>query len=114
MTNDERMTKSEFRNRPGAEFFVIHHSDFFRHSSFVVRIRSILLLLMSLLLCSAQRPGEQRPPPRDPAQAEEEARVLVGEMLAPAPPQTNTGVLKCKDASRQQREIPFRFEIVSA
>src|SRR6266571_667301 len=40
MTNDERMTKSEIRNQPRGEFFVIRHSDFVRSrfaGSFVIR-----------------------------------------------------------------------------
>jgi hypothetical protein len=37
MTNDERMTKSEWQRKPPqAEHLVIRHLDFFRHLDFVI------------------------------------------------------------------------------
>src|ERR1041384_2260153 len=82
-----------------------------RHSSLVVRVS--VLMLSTVALASAQRQAQQQPPPLKPAEAENEARALVASMLSQKPAQTNTGLLKIRDAKREQREIPMRFEISS-
>jgi len=71
--------------------------------------------LLAILLSGpvlAQR-LEPRSVPLDPAQAEREARALVADMLSQQPTQTNTGLLKIRDAKGRQTEWPMRFEIWS-
>jgi hypothetical protein len=77
--------------------------------------RSLLLLLVSALVCFGQRQNEPRPAPLDPVQAEKEARALVAELLAQKPEQntTNTGRARIRDAAGKEREIPMRFEITA-
>ena len=70
-------------------------------------------LLLLPPVCFAQRPSEPRPAPLDPVQAEREAHALVADMLSQKPAQTNTGVLRIRNAKAEQREIPMRFEIWS-
>jgi len=71
-----------------------------------------ILLLMRPPFCFAQKPGE-RPAGLEPLTAEREARNLVAEMLAQKPESTNTGLLKIRDSSGQERQLPIRFEIWS-
>jgi len=73
----------------------------------------VAVLLLLGQVCFAQRQFDTRPAPLDPVQAEREARALVADMLSQRPSQTNTGILKIRDAKAQQREIPMRFEIWS-
>ena len=77
--------------------------------------QSLLLLLVTSLVCSGQGHVEPRPAPMDPVQAEEEARALVAEMLAQTPQQntTNTGQVRIRDAEGKEREVPVRFEITA-
>jgi hypothetical protein len=74
---------------------------------------TLALLMVSWLVSFAQRQPEQRPAPLDPAKAKSEARALVAGMLSQKPAQTNTGLLKFRNAKGDQREIPIRFEIWS-
>src|SRR5260370_18365494 len=80
---------------------------------------SLLLLLVffaSVLISFGQRGTDLRPPPLDPAQAESEARALVADLLGqkPAQNQTNTGVLKIRNADgKHQQETPVRFSILA-
>ena len=78
--------------------------------------RFLPILFASSAVCLGQRQNEPRPAPLDPVQAENEARALVAEMLAQKPEQntTNTGWVRIRDAAGKEREIPVRFEIVSA
>lgn len=73
----------------------------------------LLLLGLPAVTC-AQRQGDLRPPPLDPAQAKAEARALVAELLAQRPDQstTNTGQVRIRDRDGKESEIPARFEIV--
>ncbi len=77
------------------------------------RILALGAFLLLAQACFAQRQVDTRPAPLDPVQAEREARALVADMLSQRPSQTNTGILKIRDANAQQREIPMRFEIWS-
>src|SRR5947207_11128316 len=119
MTNDERITKSKTRKSQTEGLnFGFRHSGFIRHSSFVIRHSAIWILTLALLMVSwpvsfAQRQPEQRPAPLDPAKAKSEARALVADMLSQKPAQTNTGLLKIRNAKGDEREIPIRFEIWS-
>jgi len=83
----------------------------------LLRFSGCWMLAVGCLLlapvCFAQRQAETRPAPLDPVHAEREARALVADMLSQKPTQTNTGMLKIRDAKGQQREIPMRFEIWS-
>ena len=54
-------------------------------------------------VCIGQRQPQTRPAPIDPVQAEREARALVAEILSQKPAQTNTGLLKIRDAKGEQR-----------
>ena len=80
-----------------------------------VLCRSLLLLPVCAAACLGQRQNEPRPALLDPIQAEQEARVLVAEMLAQRPDQntTNTGQARIRDAAGKEREIPLRFEITA-
>ena len=117
MTNDERNPNNEFRRAAArASGFGFRISLFFRSrtaGSFVIRILTLAFLLNSGLITFAQRQPDQRPPPLNPVQAESEARALVADMLSQKPAQTNTGLLKIRDANGVQRELPMRFEIWS-
>jgi hypothetical protein len=77
--------------------------------------RGPLLLLVSATFCLAQRQNEPRPAPLNPVQAEQEARVLVAELVAQKPEQnsTNTGWVRIRDAAGKELEIPVRFEVAS-
>lgn len=76
-------------------------------------LRSLFLLFACALVCFGQRNSESRPAPLDPVQGEKEGRALVAELLAQKPEQnvTNTGSVRIRDAARNEREIPTRFEI---
>src|SRR5437016_1106068 len=84
-------------------------------SSFELGASSIALAILGLstAVSSAQRQPDRRPAPLDPAQARSEARALVAGMLSQKPAQTNTGLLKIRNANGDQQEIPMRFEIWS-
>src|SRR5437762_12987361 len=111
MSNDERNPNDEIqRTVVRLSSFGLRVSSFFRYSTFVIWILALTFLLNSGLIVFAQRQPEQRPPPLNPAQAESEARTLVAEMLSQKPAQTNTGLLKIRDANGVQRELPMRFE----
>src|SRR5437764_15451336 len=58
--------------------------------------------LLLPLLCFAQRPSDPRPAPLDPVKAEREAHALVADMLSQKPAQTNTGMLKIRNAKGEQ------------
>src|SRR5437899_1465476 len=62
MTNDERNPNDEIRTGVLAEgFFVISHSGFLRHSSFVVRVSTLcglVLLTPSTLLAAPDSAGQ--------------------------------------------------------
>jgi len=75
--------------------------------------RFLLAFLLPVTVCVGQRQNEPRSPPLDPVEAVEQARALVGEMLAQRPDQntTNTGRVKIRNAAGKEREIPVRFEI---
>ncbi len=78
---------------------------------------SILVLGCSLVLappCFGQRQADQRAVTLNAAQAESEAHALVADVLSQKPSQTNSGLLKIRDASGLQRELPMRFEICSS
>jgi YD repeat-containing protein len=80
-----------------------------------VHCLSLFLLLAGALVGFGQRQNDPRPAPLDPVQAEQEARVLVAEMLAQRPDQntTNAGQARIRDAAGKEREIPMRFEITA-
>ena len=85
----------------------------FQFSIFNFRF-SILFLLFSLRLCAAQPKSELAPPPPlSPAEGEQEARKLLGNLLAQKPDRnaTNTGMLKIRDAEHHERSVPVRFEV---
>ena len=76
----------------------------------------MLPILCSTLTGFAQPKSEPpRPPPLNPAQAEQEARILVHDILVGTPDKnsTNVGLLKIRDAEGKRREIPVRFEVFS-
>jgi hypothetical protein len=77
--------------------------------------RLLPLFLVSASVCLGQRQNDPRPAPLDPAQAVQEARALVSDMLAQRPDQnvTNTGRVTIRDAASKEREIPVRFEVTS-
>ena len=98
-------------------------SDFFRTSDFGFRpsfglrtsdfgLGALLLLLLSSFAVFAQPKAEiRRPPPLDLAEAEEEGRALVADLLRPPENATNTGLLTIYPAEGNPRESPVRFEI---
>src|SRR5262245_27092028 len=100
-------------NRPTArlKWFGSWFSPIFHYA---VRVASHYALMAILLpgAALAQR-FEPRSVLLDPAQAEREARALVADMLSQQPVQTNTGLLKIRDAKGRQKEWPMRFEIWS-
>jgi hypothetical protein len=71
--------------------------------------------LLCATACFGQRQNEPRPAPLDSVQAEQEARVLVADLLAQTPEQnaTNTGSVRIRNGADKEREIPVRFEVVS-
>jgi hypothetical protein len=83
------------------------------HTGFLPQ--SLLLLLVASSVCFGQRQSELRPAPLAPAQAKQEARALVAEMLTQKPDQstTNTGWVTIRDAEDRERQIPVKFEILS-
>jgi hypothetical protein len=86
----------------------------FRASSLDGVVCLILLLCLSVSICRAQPKSELAPPPPlPPAEGEQEARKLLGNLLAQKPDQnaTNTGVLKIRDAEHHERSVPVKFEV---
>jgi hypothetical protein len=76
----------------------------------------LALFLISGPLAFGQPKAEVRPPQTlNPREGEALARSLVNEMLMqrPAENSTNTGVLKIRDSSGEERQVPVRFEIFS-
>jgi hypothetical protein len=76
---------------------------------------SLLLWVTGALVCFGQKANEPRPAPLDPAEAEQQARSLVAELLAQTPDHntTDTGQARIRDATGKEREIPLRFEITA-
>jgi hypothetical protein len=83
----------------------------FRFGYFRLSQLSLTLVLICFYSASFGQRRIERPAPLDPVQARKEAQALVSEMLAQKPESTNTGWLKIRDSSGQQRQIPMRFEM---
>src|SRR5579862_1209331 len=64
-------------------------------------------------MAQAQRQPAPQAPRLDPAQAEREAHALLAEMLSQKPAQTNTGMLKIRNAKGEEREVRMLFKIWS-
>jgi len=110
MMKDELSANDEIQRTP-IKKFGFWASPFIRRWLFLFAHGAVLAILFPIAAL-AQR-SEPRPVPLDPVQAAREARELVADMLAQKPSQTNTGLLKIRDAKGQEKEWPMRFEIWS-
>jgi hypothetical protein len=76
---------------------------------------ALLIWMTGAWVCFGQKANEPPPAPLDPAEAKQQARALVAELLAQTPDHntTDTGQARIRDGTGKEREIPLRFEITA-